>query len=397
MATTEFSHPTSPTFADVPFPAVPRYTASKTVEVYLKEVDKYLADQFTSISDMQSSITQGWIVDGLRVINLTADNITANTIFTNDFYIGSDGNGSIAMSGTTTQIIIKDENGTDRVITGKLGAAATDWGAKFLDSTGTVKFQTGSITFIDGAIITNATITGGKIANATITGGNIGSNTVANSNIASGLSTSKVTTGTLTCSSSEVAIDVTSGGAVILRNGADIIMRASASGETSFLSFRTSSDSSRGNISYSVTDNEFRVRSVFGAQLKLYKLSGVNEFGISIGNNITLTPETVTVSAGNFRADTDNTRNLGTASIRWADVRSVLINGADFCFENGFRLTEPNHIYSDGDPSEGIYFMNDLWQPIALLTRDGHLFLSGSVAKNWVFGNPDIPRRESKE
>ena len=358
---------------------------------------------------MQSSITQGWIVDGLRVVNLTADNITANTIFTNDFYVGSDGSGSIEMSGTTTQLIIKDEAGTDRVIMGDFGASNTDWGIKVLDSTGTVKFQSTSTTFIDGAIITNATITGGKIANATITGGNIGSNTVANSNIASGLSASKVTTGSLVVNTATgVAIDVTGDSAVLFRGGGDIIMRATATAQN-LITFQNSSASNRGFIGYTPSSNTLYLTSnnadiTLGANngdvdiITGGTLTAVSSGAtVTLGANITLTPTTVTVNAGNLRADTDNTRNLGTAGLRWADVRSVLINGADFCFENGFRLTEPNHIYSDGDPSEGIYFMNDLWQPIALLTRDGHLFLSGSVAKNWVFGNPDIPRRESKE
>ena len=357
---------------------------------------------------MQSSITQGWIVDGLRVVNLVADNIAANTIFTNDFYIGDDGNGSIAMSGTTTQIIIKDEVGTDRVILGDFGGSNTDWGIKVLDSTGTVKFQSTSATFIDGAIITNATITGGKIANATITGGNIGSNTVANSNIASGLSASKVTTGTLTVSSATVAIDVTSGGAVLLRNGADLIFRASAS-NTNYCSFQNSSSSDRGFIGYTPSSNTFFIDSndatmQLGANNgNVQIITGSTLTAVSSGSslvmatNILMTPDTVVAVDGNLRSASDNMDSCGLAGFRWSDVRSVLINGADFCFENGFRITEPNHIYSDGDPSEGIYFMNDLWQPIALLTRDGHMFLAGHLAKNWVFGPPDIPRRESKD
>lgn len=38
--------------------------------------------------------------------------------------------------------------------------------------------------------------------------------------------------------------------------------------------------------------------------------------------------------------DVDNTITLGTATLRWADVRSTLINGADYAMENGLRMLE---------------------------------------------------------
>jgi hypothetical protein len=47
----------------------------------------------------------------------------------------------------------------------------------------------------------------------------------------------------------------------------------------------------------------------------------------------------------NFVPDQDDTYTLGATAggnKRWADVKSVLINGADFCFENNICLTECN-------------------------------------------------------
>jgi len=41
----------------------------------------------------------------------------------------------------------------------------------------------------------------------------------------------------------------------------------------------------------------------------------------------------------------NNTVTLGTASKKWSDVRSVLINGLDYCFDNGFTLTEHDRVY----------------------------------------------------
>ena len=402
MSTEAFSHPTSPTFADVNFTSPPRL-GNKDPGIWLKEVDKYLADQAVSLTDMQSSITQGWIIDGLRVINLTADNIAAETIFTQDLYVGSDGNGSIGLLGTQTQIVIKDENGTDRVLAGKFGASATDWGIKVLDNTGTVRFQSTSTTFIDGAILTNATITDAKIVNSTITGGKIAPSTITNSNIATGISAAKITTGTLTVTSSGVAIDVTGGGAFVIRSGGDLILKASAAGNNNLAIFQTSSGSTRYTLGWNSITNTFFGSPSGGCNLSFLGtdvlLSSTGSMTItSTSENILLEPGVagkVVSSKGDINPFSDNAYTLGTGLHRWADMRSVLINGADFCFENGFRMTEPNHVYGDEPADMGIYFMNDDWEPIALLTRTGNLLVRGHISNGWIFGKPSVERRES--
>jgi hypothetical protein len=50
----------------------------------------------------------------------------------------------------------------------------------------------------------------------------------------------------------------------------------------------------------------------------------------------------VSLAAGDkqFIPAGDNAYSLGTASYRWSDLRSVLINGADYCFQNNLCLTE---------------------------------------------------------
>lgn len=402
---TEFTHPTSPTFGDTAFTPVPRFTPGKATDVYLGELDKYLADQFVSIMDMQASLTQGWIVDGLRVINLTAQNITSETIFTQDLYVGEDS--QLELSGTTDQILVRDDNGTTRLIIGNLGSGATEWGIKVIDSSGTVKFQSSSATFIDGAIITNATISDSKIVD--VDGSKLTDGTVSNSKLGS-ISANKITlSGTLTCTTSGTAINVTAAGKVTFSAGGDIIMKSTTS-DTSFLQFQTSSGSARGTILYRPSDNEFTVRANGGANLILDTQVGIGGdvriesadavliqtgtgCNITMGSNMTLTPDTVVVVDGNLRSASDNVDSLGTASLRWADVRSVLINGADFCFENGFRMTEPNHVYLDGVASEGVYFMNEDWEPIALLTRQGNLLITGYIQQGWIFPQPDYPKR----
>lgn len=46
-----------------------------------------------------------------------------------------------------------------------------------------------------------------------------------------------------------------------------------------------------------------------------------------------------------FKPDQDNVITLGQASKRWSDVRSVLINGADYGFDNGWTLTEHDKVH----------------------------------------------------
>jgi hypothetical protein len=41
-----------------------------------------------------------------------------------------------------------------------------------------------------------------------------------------------------------------------------------------------------------------------------------------------------------FEPVADNNKKLGSASYRWSDTRTVLLNGADVCFENNICMTE---------------------------------------------------------
>lgn len=96
-------------------------------------------------------------------------------------------------------------------------------------------------------------------------------------------------------------------------------------------------------------------RYVFGGsvtgstQMNLYNDAGKNAFiamfnatnsysnGLEFRNtngDITVRPNTA------FKPRTDNTYSSGTASYRWSDTRSVLINGADICFDNGICFVE---------------------------------------------------------
>lgn len=97
---------------------------------------------------------------------------------------------------------------------------------------------------------------------------------------------------------------------------------------------------------------------------------------------------------------TDGNMKLGLASSdpggakRWTNLNAILVNGADFCFENGYRLTEANHVYADMDPQEGIFLMDPDWNPIMYLDRSGNLTVKGRVEEVFEFRVPDVPRRD---
>ena len=103
-----------------------------------------------------------------------------------------------------------------------------------------------------------------------------------------------------------------------------------------------------------------------------------------------------TASAKAFRPDSDNVTKCGTTAKRWSDLRSVLINGADYCFENDWRWTEPNYVYKDADPLNGVYLMKPIgdkeWEVVLHITKD-RLYFSGDVSYNTKFKKPDFNRR----
>ena len=70
---------------------------------------------------------------------------------------------------------------------------------------------------------------------------------------------------------------------------------------------------------------------------------------VTDGSQKGLRLQSATSSAQVFYPETDNTYDLGTSSLRWADVHSVLINGADIGFMNGLALTESINRYNESD------------------------------------------------
>lgn len=429
----DFSHPTSPSYTDVGVTQAPRLTRSKTVEKYLKELDSWLPKLVLDIDEMQTSLASGWLIDNVRIIDLTASTITSESIFTQDLYIGEDQ--QIELSGTTNQILVEDENGTTRVKIGDLGTGATNWGIEAYDSGGNLKFSAGDTVFIDGAVITDATIVNSKLvsmAGSKLTGSdfvshamlkanaveadninvstlsaitaNVGTLTSGTINATVAINAGAINAGTLTVDGNPAinvtgsgGIDVTGSGDITFQTGGDIIMKASGTNHN-YIRFQTSGGSNRGIISYNSTSALVTLEST-SADLQLKSSNHIDIFASGTGD-IRLDAGSGDIEPQNsIIPDSDNAHILGKGSSptrRWQDVRSVLINGADFCYENKWRTTEPNHVYSWADSEDGIITLDENWEVVLWKHKNGLIETRGTIQENVEFPLPDIERRMSK-
>lgn len=106
---------------------------------------------------------------------------------------------------------------------------------------------------------------------------------------------------------------------------------------------------------------------------------GTNTISIAISATGTMTWTGTTLEPV-----TDNTISLGKVSggnKRWSDVRSVLINGADYGFANGWILREYPCNFDDvqtksnewmkSNANQGIQVINDIGEIVAIIGRDG--------------------------
>jgi hypothetical protein len=401
------------TMETIVYPKPPSQTAVNSLEELngvLEELSRYNRGVARYNDDLYNILHSGYLVRSFRVENLTADTITSGIIGVDQIYLGDE---KFEFDGILKQIRVKDAQPSPvtRVEIGAFGSGA-DYGIKVRDAAGTLVFQAASTTFIDGAVINNATITGAKLVNATvgttkledlaITTGKIASGAVTNAKITD-LSASKITvSGTLTVSSATTAIAVTGAGAVVFASGGDIIMRASGS-NFNYITFQNGSSQNRGYLNYNATSNFMFLTSTGGAGIAIDAASDAQiiaaasvilsapdvQLGLSSNQDILMTGRVDTA----VLPKTDNLRALGSASLRWSDVRAVLINGADFCFENQWRLTEANHVWTDAPPN-AVALMNQEWKPMAVFDERGNIFLAGVIHPNFMFEPPTIKRRE---
>lgn len=396
----EASFPTSPAFNEQFIPAPPTWVKEEmSADEYLGKLSTFMSGQYLGLRNLQNSIASGWLISTLRVLDLTADTITAGSIFTQDLYLGADGNGSIRLGGTDTLIEVVDEAGTTRVAIGDFGTSNDNWGIQVSNAAGTVIFQSTSSTFINGAVITDATITNAKIfdmAGNKLTGSGFIDTTqladlaVTNAKV-NDLSAVKLTTGQLNVNSSGgVSVLVDGGGDFLVDDGGDIICRPATS-NAALLRFQTSGGSDRMTLGYLTSGFPF------GGGAYSIITDSATSIVMTANNYVVINGGTAAGTTCDFIPGTDNAYNNGTASLRWALVRGVTITPGDLRFENDYVLTEPDMVYTWEQPDSGLYIMNDDWVPIGKITKKGDLKMSGRISDGHYFPMPDIPRREPTE
>lgn len=404
------SFPTSPAFNEQFIPAPVRLEQERLddeeyLPEYLSKLDHYLSGQYLGLRNLQNSIASGWLISTLRVLDLDADTITANSVFLQDLYIGTDGNGGIRLGGTDSQIEITDDSGTTRFLAGDIGS---DIWLQVMNSSGTVIFQSGSTTFIDGVILKNTSVadgaisdlagnkltgsgfigeselaadavTAGKINVSTLSAisADVGTLTAGTINATVAVNAGAISTGTLTASGSPVSIEITGSGALLCRSGGDIKMRHSGTGDDNLIEFQTSGGVWKGRFGYNSTEDVMYIRGASGTDISL-------EADLDINGQI----------LSDLDPKTDSTYDIGSSGIKWSNVWSDFVNGADFCYENEIRTTEPNHVYTWADPNDGVLFMDQEWQPITWIHKDGRIETRNRVTELYKFPKSDIPRRE---
>ena len=90
------------------------------------------------------------------------------------------------------------------------------------------------------------------------------------------------------------------------------------------------------------------------------------------------------LTATAFFPETDDAITLGGGANRYADIKTVLINGADYCFANGYILREypctEKDIHTKSNKwmkkyaNKGIQVINDKGKMVAVIGRDGTFY-----------------------
>lgn len=110
-----------------------------------------------------------------------------------------------------------------------------------------------------------------------------------------------------------------------------------------------------------------------------------NLIAVIANDEITLTASEIFM-AGAVKPNSDNTKTLGTAGLRWSDVRSVLINGADIGLANGWKIREYPATKEDLGKSDewfkknanlGLQILDEEENLIAVIHKNGFIYCNG--------------------
>ena len=133
-------------------------------------------------------------------------------------------------------------------------------------------------------------------------------------------------------------------------------------------------------------------------------VSSILDFGNRTGDG------NIRYQGNEFFPTADNTITHGKVGQRWSDLRSVLINGADYGFANGWYLREYPATFKDiqtqdedwmkENTNQGIQLVNDIGEVVVVFGRDGTIYANSFKSLDEldpVIRNRNIPSAEDRE
>ena len=385
-------------------PKVPVFTDDTVVEEYLKEIEKHLKKVSGVIGEVGLAIETSFQVDQSRIINLTVTNLWADNIITDDLVIGS--NDNIRLNGVTLfNIEVWDNQATPvrRAMMGKFGAGNTQWGFQAWDASGSLKFQVGDTTFIDGAIISNATILsaaifdldGNKLQAKSVDTGQLADGAVGNLQVsdlnavkltagivaADRLTATNIQTGTLTVSNASVALEVTSAGKMLFSSGGDIVMKATGAGDFNYIVWQNSGGTQKGRLYYDQTNDIMKIGAAInnnepalylhnsGATLSRVLQLTAQLAHIRVGVSVAEEIELLARCDSDFDPDTHNTYDLGGSSLKWKTIYAVTTSFGDIGLGNDWYWTETNRFFENVPYDDGIMLIDNEENIIEIKTK----------------------------
>jgi len=327
-------------FDDINIPQPPVYVEGEILDYVTDKLPQFFNSQYIALLDFVSSVQNAFLIDSDQVNSLDADKITNNTQFTQQVFVGAES--KITLDGLNNLITVDDNQGTPvtRIKIGKVGSGTNEYGIQVIDEAGTVRFQTGSSTFLDGGIISADSITATQIAASTITTTELAANTITADDIAaSTITATELAAGAVTAGK----INVSELSAIVADLGT--VTAGTITGGT----VQTAASGARVELASSGL-NAYKAD---GTQTVDVNIDGTFRFGPSGGNNIAWDNSTITVT-GNI---------IATGNIEDGAVTSPVENTTTFNAEQ-----------SSG--SGTIVYTNN----INVTTKGGNVILIGSIS-----------------
>lgn len=327
-------------FDDINIPQPPVYVEGEILDYVTDKLPQFFNSQYIALLDFVSSVQNAFLIDSDQVNSLDADKITNNTQFTQQVFVGAES--KITLDGLNNLITVDDNQGTPvtRIKIGKVGSGTNEYGIQVIDEAGTVRFQTGSSTFLDGGIISADSITATQIAASTITTTELAANTITADDIAaSTITATELAAGAVTAGK----INVSELSAIVADLGT--VTAGTITGGT----VQTAASGARVELASSGL-NAYKAD---GTQTVDVNIDGTFRFGPSGGNNIAWDNSTITVT-GDI---------IATGNIEDGAVTSPVENTTTFNAEQ-----------SSG--SANIVYTNN----IDVTTKGGNVILIGSIS-----------------